>query len=290
MQNFFNIIYIFSVLLASSLSFWILYVPSRTFHYAHAFSFTLGAYSVYFFHNQINSNFFLGLLLGIIPPILFGTATEVFLYRPLKHNKNAKLKMLILSIGVYIFFTNFLAIFFKNETRNLYKSSINVGNHFFGAYLSDIQVITIIISFSIFIFTSFVWYKTKFGRAVRAISSNSELSQIFGVPKDKILAIAFALGSGIAGIVGILIGFDVGITPAMGFSILLYGVTAMIIGGIESLKGIVAGALILAVIQNMVAYNFDSKWTDTVTYLLLIVFLIVRPYGISGNKNRKVEI
>ncbi len=94
----------------------------------------------------------------------------------------------------------------------------------------------------------------------------------------------------IAGIVGILVGFDVGITPSMGFSVLLYGVAAMIIGGTESLKGVMAGALILAVTQNMVAYNFDSKWTDTVTYLLMIIFLIFRPYGISGTKNKKVEI
>jgi len=290
MQNLFNIIYVFSVLLASSLSFWILYVPSRTFHYAHAFAFTLGAYSVYFCHNQINLNFPLGLLLGIIPPILFGTANGIFLYRPLKHSKNAGLKMLILSIGVYIFSMNLLAIFFKNETKILYKGQITVGNNFFGAYLSDVQIVTIVISFSVFILTSFLWYKTKFGRAVRAIASNPELSQINGIPKDKIIAIAFALGSGIAGIVGILVGFDVGITPAMGFSVLLYGVAAMIIGGIESLKGVIAGALILAVTQNMVAYHFDSKWTDTVTYLLLIIFLIVRPYGISGTKNKKVEI
>ncbi|NNJ84505.1 MAG: branched-chain amino acid ABC transporter permease, partial [Gammaproteobacteria bacterium] len=64
----------------------------------------------------------------------------------------------------------------------------------------------------------------------------------------------------------------------------------MIIGGTESLWGIAAGAFILAAAQNLSAYYLDTKWTDAVTYLILIVFLIFRPYGVSGAKIRKVEI
>jgi len=64
----------------------------------------------------------------------------------------------------------------------------------------------------------------------------------------------------------------------------------MIIGGVESLWGIVAGAFILALVQNLTAYYIDTKWMDAITYAILILFLIIRPYGVSGVKNRRVEI
>ena len=64
----------------------------------------------------------------------------------------------------------------------------------------------------------------------------------------------------------------------------------MIIGGVDSIWGIVAGAFMLATVQNLTAYYIDTKWMDAITYAILIVFLLLRPYGVSGAKNRKVEV
>ena len=64
----------------------------------------------------------------------------------------------------------------------------------------------------------------------------------------------------------------------------------MIIGGVDSIWDIVARAFILATVQNLTSYYIESKWMDAITYAILIVFLIVRPYGVSGVKNKKIEV
>ncbi|MDQ7085270.1 MAG: hypothetical protein Q9M36_10245 [Sulfurovum sp.] len=115
-----------------------------------------------------------------------------------------------------------------------------------GAYVTDIQLVTMFVAVLVLGFTLYLWYKTKFGLAMRAIADNPELSQVFGIPKDRIILYAFGLGSCYAVLGGILVGFDTGITPTFGFNLLLYAI--------------------------------------------LIVFLIIRPYGVSGVKNTKVEI
>ncbi|MDC9723297.1 MAG: branched-chain amino acid ABC transporter permease [Urechidicola sp.] len=290
MQIFFNILSTFSVFLLLTLSFYLIYKPTKVFHLSHAFSIVLGGYSIYLFYNLLNFPLSVAIIFALMLAALFGIANEAWFYRPLRSLKDAGLKMLILSLGVYIVFQNLISLFFGDDIKALAKGEVRVGNEFFGAYITDVQIITIVVALLVFALTVLLWHKTQFGKAIRAIAINPELAQVFGIPKNKIIVLSFALGSAYAGLAGLLVGFDTGITPTMGFSLLLYGVVAMIIGGTESLLGLFIGALILALAQNLTAYYIDTKWTDAMTYGILIVFLIIRPYGVSGVKNRQVEV
>ena len=198
--------------------------------------------------------------------------------------------MLVLSLGVYIIFQNLLSVFFGDDIKSLVKGEVKVGNEFLGAYITNVQIITIAVALIVFAVTILIWHKTKLGKAVRAISENPELSQIFGIPKNNIIVLFSALGSLYAGLAGLLVGFDTGITPTMGFPLLLHSVVAMIIGGTESIIGLLIGAFILALSQNLTAYYIDTKWAEAMTYTILIIFLVFRPYGVSGIKNRNIEV
>jgi len=290
MQILLNILINFFLFIIFSLSFHLIFKPTKIFHIADAFTISLGAYMVYLFYHIAELNLILSLLLALVITILYGTANEHFFYKHLRGNKDSNLKMLILSLGVYIVSQNLISIFFGDDIKSLGKGEVKVGHEFMGAYITDIQIITIGVALAILVLTLYLWHKTKFGFALRAIADNPELSQVFGIPKDRIILLAFGLGSLYAGIGGILVGFDTGITPTFGFSLLLYAIVVMIIGGVDNLWGIVVGALILATVQNLTAYYIDTKWMDAVTYAILIVFLMIRPYGVSGVKNRKVEI
>jgi len=100
----------------------------------------------------------------------------------------------------------------------------------------------------------------------------------------------FCIGSALAAIAGILVAFDTDLTPTMGFNLLLYGVVAMIIGGVGSIWGLVGGAFLLATAQHLGAYYIDSKWMDAIAYAILILFLIWKPLGFSGKRLKKVEL
>ncbi len=64
----------------------------------------------------------------------------------------------------------------------------------------------------------------------------------------------------------------------------------MIIGGVGSTRGLIAGALFVATAQHLAAYYIDTKWMDAVTYIILILFLIWKPLGFSGKQLKKVEV
>jgi len=290
MQITFNIITQFTLLMIFAISFYLIFKPTKIFHIAHAFTISMGAYMVYLFYHLLELHLALSLVLALAITTLYGLANELLFYKHLRGNKDANIKMLILSLGVYIVSQNIVSVFFGDDIKSLSKGEVKAGHEFMGAYVTDIQLVTMVVAMMVLGFTLYLWHKTKFGLAMRAIADNPELSQVFGIPKDRIILYAFGLGSLYAGVGGILIGFDTGITPTFGFNLLLYAIVVMIIGGVDSIWGIVAGAFILATVQNLTAYYIDTKWMDAITYAILIVFLLLRPYGVSGAKNRKVEV
>jgi branched-subunit amino acid ABC-type transport system permease component len=98
------------------------------------------------------------------------------------------------------------------------------------------------------------------------------------------------VGSAIAAISGILLGLDTNITPTMGFNILVQGIVAMIVGGTGNGKGLAIASLLLACAQNSVAYFWDAKWMDAVAYCVLILFLTLKPSGVTGRQLRSVGV
>jgi branched-chain amino acid transport system permease protein len=121
---------------------------------------------------------------------------------------------------------------------------------------------------------------TIFGKAVKAIGDDEEVSKIVGINTEKIIGWVFFIGSAIGGLAGILIGFDTGIEPTMGLSLLLKGVIACIIGGIGNVYGGVLGAFLLAFIENFGIWQISGEWKDAIAFIVLILFLLFRPRGI----------
>jgi len=77
-----------------------------------------------------------------------------------------------------------------------------------------------------------------------------------------------------------MIGFDTGIEPTMGMSLLLKGVIASIIGGVGNIYGGVLGAFLLGFVENFGIWKLSGEWKDAIAFCLLIIFLVVRPKGI----------
>ncbi len=177
-----------------------------------------------------------------------------------------------------------------DDTKSIRSGEVKVGNEVFRAFITDIQIINILVSIALFIITIYFLKYHKIGRNIRAVASNSELANIQGINSDKVILWSFGIGTALASVAGILVASDTGITPTMGFNLLLYGVVAMIIGGVGSTWGLIGGAFLLAAAQHLTAYYIDSKWMDAITYLILILFLIWKPLGFSGKRLKKIEI
>lgn len=289
-QILINILLTSSIYLLAANSFSLIYYPIKFFHIAHAAIITSAAYFTFLFATKLSFPFAVSIIAAIAFAICIGLMFETLFYRSMRKRNASTLAYLIASIGLYTVLQNCISLFFGDDTKIIRRGVVTAGNEIFGAYITNIQIITIVVSVLLFIAINLFLQFTSVGKSIRAVSSNPQLCDIYGINSNKIILIAFGIGSALAAVVGILSAMDTNMTPTFGFNLLLYGVVVMIIGGVGSTRGLVAGALLVATAQHLAAYYIDTKWMDAVTYISLILFLIWRPLGFSGVILRKVEI
>ncbi len=290
MQFIINIFLSFSIYSLLIISFSIIYQSVKFFHFAHAITITLGAYLTLLFSIQLGFSFWFAIPLAIIGAVLISVITELSIYKPLRKIETSSWNMLIASLGLYVILQNLVSLIWGDDTKSIRTWPVKVGNEIWGAYITNVQIITIVVSIVLFIATILFLQYTSLGKQIRAVSSNSELSNIFGISSDRVILWSFIIGSALAAIAGILIALDTDMTPTMGFHIFLYAVVAMIIGGVGNYSGLIGGALLLATAQHLSAYYIDSKWMDATAYIILILFLIWKPLGFSGKRLKKIDI
>lgn len=271
-------------------SFSIIYKSAKFFHFAHAVIIVLGAYFVFFFSNQTGLHLFSAILFSALCVLIISLCFELYLYKPFKVLNVSSWKLLIVSLGAYIVLQNIVSMIWGDHVQSFRTWPVETGNKFFGAYITDVQIIIIALSILLIVLTWLFLKKTKTGKEIHAISNNKALSQIFGISVDKVTLISFLIGSVLAAIAGILIASDSDMRPTMGFNWLLYGIIAMIIGGIGKIKHLIFGSMLLATSQHLVAYYLSSKWMDATAFIILIAFLAWKPLGFSGQKLKKTEI
>ncbi|MBV8977329.1 MAG: branched-chain amino acid ABC transporter permease [Alphaproteobacteria bacterium] len=283
MQLLVNSLYSFLMLALVAASFFLVFKPSKYFHISHAAVIVLSAYTFLFCRTAGLGPLFAGVA-ALAAATALGSLSELVLYRRLSVSRDAGIKVLVLSLGVYLVVQNILSIGFGDQIQlvdpcNGCLRRVLVGSSF---VVSSAQLGNVVIAGTTLAGLLVVWYRTSFGRAARSVSENRELAGIIGVNTNRIILLSVALGSCVAGIAGLLIGFEVGITPTAGFSYLLFAIIAMVIGGNESLLGTIAGALLLGALQSGTAFFIDSKWASTISYVVLIAFLLIRPEGVKS--------
>lgn len=290
LQLLLNILLSISLYTILAYSFYILYKTVSFFHLAHAITLTFGSYITYLFATQLKLPLFITISISIILGIGLMLLVNKLIYKSIQKRKIESWQMLIASLGVYVVLQNMVSLIWGDSTLSFRTWPVKEGHQVFGAYITDVQIITII---SCVLLTGASWLfleRTSIGNRIKAVSSNPELASILGISKDKAVLWSFALGSGLAACAGILIAADTDMTPTLGFNWLLYGVVAMIIGGMGKLRYLILGALLLATAQHLSAYYLDSKWMNATAYIILIAFLYFRPYGFSGQPLKKAEI
>lgn len=290
MQLLFDVGYTFSIYLIIALSYHIIYVTTREFNLSHAVTIVSGPYIHYFLSIHLGFSIYIAIPLALFCAVIIGVIPELTIYQPIRKRSNIPYAVLISSLGFYTIAINVISLIFGDDIKILKTGEVLSGNFIGGAYVASIQILSILIS--IILFFSFTWFMKNsiLGIRLRSVSSNPNLAEILGISTKKIYLWSYLIGSFFAAIVGLLIAYDTGMYTTMGFSLLFYGIVAMIIGGIGSNKGIIIGSLFLSAIQHLVSYTWGAQWMDAITYFILIIFLIFKPKGFGGAQLKKTEL
>ena len=268
MQLLINILIAAALYWQIAASYALAYYPSRLFQLTHAIVLTSAAYFAYSFFSVLHFPLWVAILLAIACSTVVGVLPEILLYSYCRKRELSTSTTMIASLGLYTVLQSILILIF----------------------ITDAQII--ILATATFMVLGFVLLmnRTAIGRRTRALSSNPELSIVCGINGERVIRTSYLIGSAMAALTGILIAFEINITPSMGFHWLLYGIAAMIIGGVGSISGLAWGALLIATLQHTVAYFLGSQWMELVTFVVLIVFLLIKPLGFSGKRLKKIEI
>jgi branched-subunit amino acid ABC-type transport system permease component len=126
-------------------------------------------------------------------------------------------------------------------------------------------------------------YRTRFGLGLRAVIANPVAAHLVGINVRMSVLLAFAGASAIGGVAGFLVlAVDQQVTPMFGMWATLKGLIAMMIGGLGSVPGAVLGGLLLGIVEVHSQWHFGPQVRDLVAYLVLFVFLVLRPGGLYG--------
>lgn len=289
-QLFVNGVIAASIYSLIALGFALIYQTTRFFHFAHGAVYTFGAYFAYMFSVQLGWGREFAFPAACLLTALLGVLLEIGVYKPMRKRKATDLILLIASLGLYTVLQNFISMFWGDDTKTMRTGVVTEGHEILGARITDIQIAIIFTSIILIAVFALLLLKTKFGKTLRALANDPELARLNGIKSNTYIIYAYAIGSFLAAVASIMISFDTDMTPTMGFNALVMGVIAVIIGGINSLPGAALGALLLGLAQNLGVWKLPSKWQDTIAFVILILFLLFRPYGILGKKPSKAEI
>lgn len=243
--------------------------------------------------------FILILLLVMVIIGVLGALIERVAYRPLRSAPRVSAiitalgcGLLIESLTLVIFpYSKSMPSLFTNTTFELIKiaNPQNPGNPL-TLTITALQIIIICVSLTLMVALDFLIRKTRYGMAMRAISFDARTVPLMGIPVDRIISITFLIGAGLGGAAGMLYGMAYPvIAPSMGILVGWKAFIAAVVGGIGSIRGAVLGGFILGAVEVIAVVAFDSSYRDLISYSLLLVILIFKPYGLLGQApNQKV--
>lgn len=263
------------------LGFNLQYSTAKFFNLAHGVMAAVGGYTVFYLLRQFDLPAFGAILAGVVFAGLVGWLLEVAVYRPLRRRGATHLVLLIASLGAFTVLQALLAILFSSQFRTLRQTNVVSETYTLaGAVITEVQLTMLVCGLVIMAGLMLLLRFTKFGKAIKATADDEEVAKIVGINTSRVIGLVFFISSAIAGLAGILIGYDTGIEPTMGLPLLLKGVIAAIIGGVGNTAGGVLGAFILGLVENFGIWKISGQWKDVISFGLLIIFLIFRPRGL----------
>ena len=254
----------------------------RIVNVAHGEFFMLGAILTWWVSNFVMGNPALGFLLALlIVPLVVGIIamfSDLLILRHLKYDPEVTI---IATIGILYIIQQFALMTFGPDARPVEQPfNIRLDLYWFGfsAYKFFVIFSAIILLFSVWL----VMAKTKFGLILRATQLDSEIAQAFGIPISTVYSLVFGVGAAIAAVGAVLI---VPIQQAhylMGGEPLLLAFIVVIIGGLGSLKGTVAAAILIGISDGIISVFFSPNLAKILATFLVVVVLLIRPNGLFG--------
>jgi branched-chain amino acid transport system permease protein len=263
----------------------VIYGVMRIINLAHAGLMMLGAYATLALFTRFGLDPFLSLL--VVGPLFF--LIGVVLYRLVvrrlpRSGATPSMESLLLLFGVWLVLQNLAYVIWTGDTQSILTSYTMKSLPVFGVRVGVPSLFVFLGSVLSLVFLNVVLKATYLGKAIRAVTQNRDAALLAGVDADRISAMAFGLGTAFAGVAGGMLSSLYAFTPDFGRSFLLKAFCIIVLGGMESVTGVAAGALVLAFLENALGSwtTLPTSLQDAASFTLLFVTLVAFPQGLPG--------
>jgi branched-chain amino acid transport system permease protein len=281
-----------------AIGFTLIFGVLNVVNFAHGEVYTIGAFAGLLLITAAKPPLWLVLVLVLLSGGLVGWALERIAFRPFRRFRDeASLKSkamreatLLSSLAVSIIVREALELKFSGEMQTIAQAYLLQNPIQLGPItITDGNLIIFGLSAVSLGALQFVLYRTRIGLGIRAVSNNVLGAQFVGIDTTRAIVATFVVGSMLGAIAGIMVGLYQGaIFPQMGFEPGVKAFVAMVMGGLSSIPGAVACALILGVSESVATQFFSDGWKALVSYSFLLVTLWFFPSGIFGSKKEKM--
>jgi neutral amino acid transport system permease protein len=264
----------------------LIYGTTGLTNFAHGEILTFGALATWTLNAGVGLNFFLAAVLGLLLSGVFGWLNNAALWKPLRKRGTGLIAMMIVSIGLALFLRNLYLFFYGGDKRAYAEYAGTAGLEFGPVSLTPTDLASMAVAIVALAVVVVAVQRTRTGKATRAVSDNPGLASSAGINVERVITVVWVVGAALAGLSGILLGFSQQVSFQMGFQILLLIFAAVTLGGLGTIWGAIVGGLIVGLFLQLTTLVIPTELKSVGALLVLIVILLVRPYGLLGRRER----
>lgn len=285
-QQLINGVSLGSIYALIALGYTMIYGIIKLINFAHGDIYMVGAYFGFVATSMLGLSFLPALIFSMVAAAIVGIIIERVAYRPMRNAP--RIAILITAIGVSFFLEYGMILIATPQPRTfpaVFEGAIyNVG----GLIVNSQQIVILVSALVLMAGLTYIVNKTKIGKAMRAVSFDTDAARLMGIDIDRVISMTFALGSALAAAAGVLVGiYYNSIDPLMGMMPGMKAFVAAVLGGIGIIPGAMLGGIIMGVVEAMVSGFFSSTFRDAAAFGILILILLYKPSGILGKNIRE---
>lgn len=218
---------------------------------------------------------------------LTGVALDRVAFAPLRRRNAGTLAPLISSIGVAIIIQGVIrGIYGPDEHRFPEGTFAQATLHVAGVTVGLLDLVIVGVAIALMLALGYLLRSTSLGRSIRAVADDRVAAALLGIDLERTIALTFFIASALGGAAGVLIGLQYdSVSLQMGSRIELKGLAIIILGGMGSITGAVAGALILGTVEVLSVAYISSSYRDAVAFGVMFLILVLRPRGLFGKRS-----
>jgi branched-chain amino acid transport system permease protein len=270
-----------------AMSFVLIYKATQVVNFAQGEFLLIGAWVCWWLLTKYQLPFYWGMPITLVFMLLFGIALQVCLLRPMIGEPI--ISVIMVTIGFSTVFQAAMKWIFGTNLQPFPPIFTSQSVNVLGLQMQTVYLMSLMVSVAMMAAMAWFFHASKHGLAMRATAFNQQVAQSLGIPVKNVFAMAWAISAVVSAVAGVVVAVVNGVSAGLS----VYGIKvfpAVILGGLDSIVGAVIGGIIIGLLENL-AHFVDSQYLhwgnlyEIAPFYVLIVILMIKPYGLFGTKD-----